>query len=79
MAARLKIAHDAPRLPWAAKRADRVAPVHQDLATGEIAGNPSGDLVDEIKRDLMIPSRGPTFGAFGIGDDAVAPSETIGP
>ena len=79
MAARLKIAHHAPRLPWAAKRADRVAPVHQDLATGEIAGNPSGDLVDEIKRDPMIPSHDTTFGAFGIGDDAVAPSEAIGP
>ena len=32
---------------------DRVAPVHQDLAGGDIAGNPSGDLVDEIKRDPM--------------------------
>jgi hypothetical protein len=38
-----------------------------------------GDLVDEIKRDLMIPSHGTTRSAFGIGDDAVAPSEAIGP
>ena len=72
--------HHAPQLFWAAKRAaDRVAPVHQDLAAGDIAGNPSGDLVDEIKRDPMIPSHDTTFGAFGIGDDAVAPSEAIGP
>jgi len=77
--ARLKIAHDAPRLPWAAKRADRVAPAHQDLATRDVAGDPSGDLVDEIKRDPMIPSHGTTFGAFGIGDDAIAPSEATGP
>jgi hypothetical protein len=53
--------------------------VDQDLAAGDIAGNPSGDLVDEIKRDPMIPSHDTTFGAFGIGDDAVAPSEAIGP
>ena len=79
MAARFEIAHHAPRLSWAAKRADRVALVHQDLAAGDIAGNPSGDLVDEIKRDPMIPSHDTTFCAFGIGDDAVAPSEAIDP
>jgi hypothetical protein len=39
----------------------------------------NGDLVNEIKRDPMIPSHDTTFGAFGIGDDAVAPSEAIGP
>ena len=79
MAARLKIAHHAPRLPWAAKRADRVAPAHHDLASRDVAGDPGGDLLDEIKRDLMIPSHGTTLGASGIGDDAVAPNEAIGP
>src|SRR6516225_7471992 len=77
MAARLKIPRHPPRLSWPAKRADRVASAHHDLAAGDVAGNPSGDHADEFDRDLMRVGHGTTLRAFGLDDDALAPKRRI--